>query len=75
MSDTGPVPALEALYARLRTVEMEAVVIRARHEEISNLIDMLEHPRRPRGRPRKDPTIIELPQRVEGGSHTPDDAA
>ena len=66
MSDTAPA-TLEQLRTMLRDAELEAVAAKTRYETLTSLIDLLEHPRRPRGRPRKvDPAIIEMPQRVAG---------
>ena len=64
MSDT--VPVLEALRIRERDLELEAMAVRSRIEEVRAMIEMIEHPRRPRGRPRKEPTVVEMPQRVTG---------
>jgi hypothetical protein len=64
MSDTIP---LDHLYAMRRDAELDAVAAKARIETLSILIDMAEHPKRPRGRPRKDqPAIIDMPTRVTG---------
>jgi len=65
MSDTISM-SLEALTERERSLELDAVAIKARIEEIRELRNMLEHPRKPRSRPRRDPAIIEMPTRVTG---------
>jgi len=72
MSDT--VPALEALYERRRMLELDAVAVKSRIEEISELIVMIEHPKGRRGRPKKEApvTIFEMPQRVAGSAAIPE---
>jgi hypothetical protein len=57
---------IEALKLRRRELELDAVMIRGRVEEISHIIAEME--RRRGGRPRKS-AIIEMPQRVAGGVH------
>ena len=75
MSDTTEA-ALVGLRIRERVLELEAYAIKARVEEIRDMIAMLEHgPRRRPGRPRSRSTIIEMPDRVEGGTHQPEEAA
>jgi hypothetical protein len=73
MSDTVTA-ALEGLRIRERELELDAVAIKARVEEIRDMIALLEHgPRRRPGRPRSRSSIIEMPERVEGGaSHEPE---
>jgi len=61
---------LEALRQRRRDLELDAVAVRCRIEEIADIIARLEG--NPRKRPRKI-TVINMPQRVDGGIHTPDD--
>ena len=77
MSDTPDTAVLSALRSRQRDLELDAVAVRSRIEEIAELIAMLEHgPRRRPGRPRRPITVINMPDRVEGGIHTePDEAA
>jgi hypothetical protein len=72
MSDTDAVAAaLTGLRERERTLELDAVAIRSRVEEVRELIGLLEHgPRRRPGRPRSRPTVLEMPDRVEVGIHT-----
>jgi len=65
MSDTVGM-TLEALTERERSLELDAVAIKARIEEIRELRNMLEHPRKPRGRPRREPSVVEMPTRVTG---------
>jgi hypothetical protein len=74
MSDTVSA-ALEGLRIRERELEMDAVAIKARVDEIRDLIGLLEHGGRRRGRPRSRSTVIEMPERVEGGTHEPEEAA
>jgi len=53
--------ALASLRERERMLEMDAVSVKARVEEVRELIQMLEHgPRRRPGRPRK-PDLTEVP--------------
>ena len=64
---------LEALRQRRRDLELDAVAVRCRIEEIADIIARLEG--NPRKRPRKI-TVINMPDRVRGGaaaSNTPDD--
>ena len=64
---------LAALRLRLRDLELDAVAVKSRIEELRDIIDRLEHPQRKR--PRKI-TVINMPDRVRGGaaaSNTPDD--
>jgi hypothetical protein len=69
MSDTVTA-ALEGLKIRERELELDACAIRARVEEIRDLIGLLEHgPRRKAGRPRNRSTVIDMPDRVDGGVH------
>jgi len=64
---------LETLRERLRELEQEAVVIRARVEEVRELIAIIERgPRRKPGRPRKEADVLEMPGRVTGAAHTPE---
>jgi hypothetical protein len=74
MSDTDAVAAaLVGLRLRERELELDACAIRARVEEIRDLIGLLEHGSRRRpGRPRSRPTVLEMPDRVEGGQHEPE---
>lgn len=78
MSDTET--HIIALRLRERDLELEACAIRARTEEVRNMLELLENPRRPRGRPRKEnwqsprmgTEIIEMPARVDGGIAEPE---
>jgi hypothetical protein len=60
-----------ALKMRVRDLELQAVEIKARYEEALATLEMLEHPRRPRGRPRsvstaqQEPIATLLPQTTE----------
>jgi hypothetical protein len=58
--------SLDALRLRERELELDAVLIRGRMEEVRTLIDIAL--RRRGGRPRKS-AIVEMPQRVAGGVH------
>jgi hypothetical protein len=66
MSDTTEAH-LAALRIRQRDLELEATAIRARVEELRECIALLEGPRRRPGRPRSRSSVIEMPERVEGG--------
>ena len=72
MSD-APDSVLNLLQKRLRELELDAVMIRGRVEELQTAIATLEEhgPRRP-GRPRKA-DIIEMPDRVDSGTHQPEE--
>ena len=84
MSDTDAVAAaLLGLRLRERELELEAVAVKARVEEIRDMIERLEPRRRPRPRVASAlntvPSHGELkqamnivPQRVEGGQHEPE---
>jgi hypothetical protein len=63
MSDAPDATAtLEALRERRRSLELDAVAVKARCEEVAELIAMLEHSARRRpGRPRKPVEVIGLP--------------
>jgi hypothetical protein len=65
-----------ALKMRVRDLELQAVEIKARYEEALATLEMLEHPRRPRGRPRNVSTInpVTLNQ-VSPETHEPETAA
>jgi hypothetical protein len=72
MSDTNTITAaLEGLRCRERELELEAVAVKARVEEIRDMIERLEPRRRP-GRPRNAsmlnpyPSQSIVPQRAEG---------
>jgi hypothetical protein len=72
MSDTDAVAAaLVGLRLRERELELEAVAVRSRVEEIRDLIGLLEHGSR-RRRGTRRPTVLEMPDRVGGGIHTPE---
>jgi hypothetical protein len=75
---------LAALKLRQRDLELDAVAVKSRIEEIAELIDMIERPQRKRGRPpgpravftpRRVTTRSDPPLHVEGGLHAiePDD--
>jgi hypothetical protein len=75
MTSTCP-DLLAALHQRRRDLELDAVAVKSRIEEIAELIDMLEHPQRKRGRPPGPravftPRRVEPPQHVPGAVHTP----
>ena len=65
MSDSITDAALIGLRARERDLELDAVAVKARIEEVRELIAKLEHPRRRAKRRESD--IIEMPLRVSGG--------
>ena len=86
MSD-DPNSTLDALRLRERSLELEAVDVRARVAEVRSLIEMLENPPRRRpGRPRNASALNPvpsqhadlqqaldiMPQRVEGAAHEPE---
>jgi len=56
---------------RQRDLELDAVAVKSRIEEVAELIAMLERPQR-RGRPRKL-EAVEPPQHVAGANHQPPD--
>jgi hypothetical protein len=60
---------LAALRTRERDLELDAMAVRSRIEEVRSMIDLIERPQR-RGRPRKL-EVIEPPQHVAGGNHQP----
>jgi hypothetical protein len=69
---TGTCPdLLAALKQRQRDLELDATAIRARLEEVAEMIALLERPAR-RGRPRKTDGATEPPLHVDGGIHTLD---
>lgn len=61
MSDTVTA-ALEGLRIRERELELDACAVKARVEEVRELILALEHPRRRPGRPRKISVVEAEPQ-------------
>ena len=66
MSET----TLDQLRIRERDMELEAITLRARVEELRRIIEILEHAEHnaPRRRQRKGDTVIDLPGgRVAGG--------
>ena len=71
---TGTCPdLLAALRLRMSDLELDAVAVKSRIAELRDIIERLEHPQRKRTR---KITVINMPQRVEGGSaasNTPDD--
>ena len=62
--------SLEALKLRERELELDAVLIRGRIEEIRAMIALVQHRRG--GRPRKSASIAIVPGRVAGGVHQPE---
>jgi hypothetical protein len=75
MSDI-PSGVLQLLHERLRDLELDAVMIRGRTEELREAIAMLEHgPRRRAGRPPRKITVVNMPLRVDGGMAEPETAA
>ena len=60
---------LAALRLRERDLELDAMAVRSRIEEVRSMIDLIERPPR-RGRPRKL-EAVEPPQHVPGAVHTP----
>jgi hypothetical protein len=71
VSDTTTESHIIAMKMRVRDLELQAVEIKARYEEALATLEMLEHPRRPRGRPRsvsavqQEPIASLLPQTTE----------
>jgi hypothetical protein len=72
---------LAALKLRQRDLELDAVAVKSRIEEVAELIAMLEHPQRKRGRP-PGPRAVFTPRRVTpsnpplhvaGANHQPPD--
>jgi hypothetical protein len=70
---------LAALKLRMRDLELDAVEVKARISELGEMITMLEHPQRKRGRP-PGPRAVFTPRRVTpsdpplhvpGAIHTP----
>jgi hypothetical protein len=69
---TGTCPdLLAALKLRQRDLELDACAIKARVEEVAELIALIERPPR-RGRPRKL-EAVEPPLHVAGANHQPPD--
>ena len=65
MSDTDAVAAaLTGLRIRERELELEACAVKARVEEIRDMIERLEPRRRP-GRPPRKITVINLPHQPQ----------
>ena len=70
---------LAALQLRERELALELGTVRARLEEVQDIIYKLEHPQQPRrGRPPGPraaftPRRVEPPQHVPGAIHAPDD--
>jgi hypothetical protein len=61
---TGACPdLLAALKLRMRDLELDAVEVKARISELGEMITMLEHPQRKRGRP-PGPRAVFTPRRV-----------
>jgi hypothetical protein len=61
---TGTCPdLLAALKLRMRDLELDAVEVKARISELGEMITMLEHPQRKRGRP-PGPRAVFTPRRV-----------
>jgi hypothetical protein len=65
-----PGAVLELLRERERTLATDAAAIRARLEEVRDLIEAMTRRRGP-GRPRKI-TVINMPDRVTGGGNEPE---
>ena len=72
MTGTSCPDLLAALKQRQRDLEVDATAIRARLDEVAEMIALLERPAR-RGRPRKTDGATEPPLHVDGGIHTPPD--
>ena len=69
---TGTCPdLLAALHTRERDLELDAMAVRSRIEEVRSMIDLIERPPR-RGRPRKL-EAVEPPLHVPGAAHQPPD--
>ena len=74
MSDGATAAALQGLRSRLRDLELDACAIRARVEEVRELIDLLEHGDR-RRRPHRKITVVNLPGRMHEDDLQPEPAA
>jgi hypothetical protein len=69
---TGTCPdLLAALRQRERDLEADAAAVRARLEEVREMIALIEQPQR-RKRTRKPEAPSEMSQHVPGAAHTPD---
>jgi len=72
MTGTTCPDLLAALHQRRRDLELDATAIRARLEEVAEMIALIERPER-RGRPRKTDGATEPPIHVDGAAHQPPD--
>jgi hypothetical protein len=72
MTGTTCPDLLAALHQRRRDLELDATAIRARLEEVAEMIALIERPAR-RGRPRKTDGATEPPIHVDGAAHQPPD--
>jgi hypothetical protein len=63
---------LAALLQRRRDLELDAVAVKSRIEEIAELIDMIERPQRKRGRPPGPRRLVEVATDSGIATHTPD---
>ena len=69
---TGTCPdLLAALRTRERDLELDAMAVRSRIEEVRSMIDLIERPPR-RGRPRKLESVVLPVQHGPGSLFTPD---
>jgi hypothetical protein len=75
VSDTTTESHIIALKMRVRDLELQAVEIKARYEEALATLEMLEHPRRPRGRPRAIATTEPAAPAPPVGPVAPENAA
>jgi hypothetical protein len=73
MTGTSCPDLLAALKQRQRDLEVDATAVRARLDEVAEMIALIEQPQRRRGRPRKTDGATEPPLHVDGGIHTPPD--
>ena len=70
MTSTCP-DLLAALRTRERDLELDAMAVRSRIEEVRSMIDLIERPQR-RGRPRKLEAVVPPVQHVPGSIFKPD---
>ena len=69
---TGTCPdLLAALKLREKDLELDAMAVRSRIEEVRSMIDLIERPPR-RGRPRKLEAVVPPAQHVPGSLFRPD---
>lgn len=74
MSDDPTRDAIAALLARERELELEAVTIAARIEEVRDMLNRLERPTRKRPGPKVGPRVVRL-EEPPAANTEPTDAA